>query len=81
MLSETIDELSDALMDYAETGLVMDGTAVKSICAFIRVMADDARRLEAVIAPARDLPEGVVPLLGRPPRRIIPITSGGGDAA
>ncbi len=65
MLSDNIEALAGALEKYRDTGAIMEADAVRDVCAVLSSCAEDARRMEAMIRPPRDLPPEVVDLAGR----------------
>ncbi len=82
MLSDNLEALAGALEKYRPTGVSLAPEAVKEIGRVLAACVDDARRLEAMVAAGRDLPEGVSDLATR--RAVVQMrswTAGGGDAA
>lgn len=69
MHSENIDALHEALGQYVDTGVVFEPEAIREICAMLVSIGEDARRLEAIIAGARNLPADVVDLVVHRSRR------------
>lgn len=82
MLSDDLEDLLVRIEKYRDTGVSLERQAVNEVCAILMSCAENARRLEAVILPARTLPDGVVDLFRRrlaEPDRCAPPP--GGDAA